>query len=299
MTKISVVINTINEEAQLPGCLASVAGFADEVVVVDMHSDDATVEIAKKAGASVYEHKRTGYVEPARNFALSKATGEWILLLDADERLPSTLKSKLKKITANPSADYFTIPRKNIVFGKWLTHSRWWPDYNVRFFKAGKVAWSDEIHSVPKTLGKGADLPATEKNAIEHYNYTSIGQFIDRLNRYSGVQAKELVSEGYKFSWTDLVSKPAGEFFSRYFYGKGYLDGLHGLAVALLQAMSELVVYLKVWELAGFTKKDISLPKLFSQITKISKDYYYWKADALLATTGGAIHRLKKRFRLP
>ncbi len=96
MDKISVVINTLNEEENLPRVLASVKNFADEIVVCDMHSEDGTVEIAKKAGAKVYKHKRIGYVEPARNYAISKTTGEWILILDADEQVPKALIKELK-----------------------------------------------------------------------------------------------------------------------------------------------------------------------------------------------------------
>ena len=145
MTKISVVINTLNEEKNLPRALASVKKFADEIVVVDMKSDDKTVEIAKKAGAKVYEYKRVGYVEPARNFAIGKATGKWILIIDADERLPGSLVKKLKEIVKNPSANYYRLPRKNLIFGKWVKHSRWWPDYNIRFFQKEFVSWSEII----------------------------------------------------------------------------------------------------------------------------------------------------------
>lgn len=139
MTKISVVINTLNEEDNLPRALASVKKFADEIVVVDMKSDDKTVDIAKKAGAKVYEYKRIGYVEPARNFAIGKATGKWILIIDADEQLPGSLVKELKKIVKNPSANYYRLPRKNLIFGKWVKHSRWWPDYNIRFFQPSLI----------------------------------------------------------------------------------------------------------------------------------------------------------------
>ena len=117
---ISVVINTRNEEKNLPRCLASVKGLADEIVVTDMESIDKTVEIAKKAGAKVFKHKQTGYVEPARNYAISKATGEWILILDADEETPPSLVKKLKQLVKTGKADYYRLPRKNIVFGRWL-----------------------------------------------------------------------------------------------------------------------------------------------------------------------------------
>jgi (heptosyl)LPS beta-1,4-glucosyltransferase len=208
------------------------------------------VGIAKKFGAKVFMHDPMGYVEPARNFALSLASSDWILILDADEKIPQTLSSKIKKIINNSdSADYYAVPRKNVIFGKWMKHSRWWPDYNIRLFKKGKVEWENTIHSIPRTQGDGNDLPHKEKYAIIHNNYSSIDQFVSRMNRYTTIQANTLSSEGYKFHWDDIIKKPFSEFFSRYFSGQGYKDGLHGLALALLQSFSELVLYLKLWQL--------------------------------------------------
>ena len=300
MAKISVVINTLNEEANLPRALASVKGFGDEVVVVDMMSDDKTQEIAKKGGAKVYETKRAGYVEPARNFALSKATGDWVFILDADEELTPTLAKELSKIVKGDLADYVRVPRKNLVFNKWLRNSRWWPDYNIRFFKAGKVTWDDEIHSVPLTEGRGIDLEAKEENAIVHHHYTSVSQFIERMNKYTDVQSKSLIEKGYKFSWQDTLFKSSGEFFSRYFFGAGYKDGLHGLALSLLQSLSELVVYLKVWQKEGFKEENPSLKQVIKVMRQTEKDGHYWQADALVKKGGlsSIPARVKRKFKL-
>lgn len=252
MAKISVVINTWNEEKNLPRALGSAYKLADEIIVVDMHSSDKTVEIAGRAGAKVYFHKPTGYVEPARNFALRQAQGEYIFVLDADEEIPPSLVVKLRQLVEKGQADFYRIPRKNIIFGKVLKHSRWWPDYNIRFFKKGSVEWSEVIHSVPITRGQGQDLAAQEKYAIVHHNYATVGQYIERMARYTDIQAKGLVKGGYKFSWQDLARKPLAEFLSRFFAGEGWRDGGHGLLLCLLQAFSELVVYAKVWELQKF-----------------------------------------------
>jgi len=274
--KVSVVVNTYNEEKNLSGCLESAKDFADEIIVVDMHSDDKTVEIAKKFGAKIFEHEYTRYVEPARNFALSRATGDWILLIDADEELPPALRGKLKDIVKENVFDYVEIPRKNIIFGKWIEHSRWWPDRLVRFFKKGKVEFSSKIHVPPVTKGEGKKLDPVEENALIHYNFQGVSQFIERLNRYSDIQSKELVKNGYKFDWQDLVVKPSNEFFSRFFAGEGYRDGVHGLALAILQSFSEAAVYLKVWEKEDFPKGNLSdIGKVFG---KIINDFLYWTA---------------------
>lgn len=297
--KISVVINTLNEEKSFPRALASVKNFADEIVVVDMKSDDKTVEIARKAGAKVYQHKRIGYVEPARNYALSKASGEWILILDADEQAPKALIKKLKEIVKKSEADYYRLPRKNIIFSKWIKHSRWWPDYNIRFFRKGFVSWSEIIHSVPITQGKGLDLQAREDLAIIHDHYDSIEQFVERMNRYTSEHAKLRVKDDYEFDWQDLIKKPIEEFLSRYFSGEGYKDGLHGLALASLQAFSEFVLYLKIWQNKGFKEEKTQVRAVVKAIKDAEADIHYWQADALLKQGGGGIiQRIKRKFKL-
>ena len=295
---ISVVINTLNEEKNLPKAIASVKDLADEIVVCDMYSDDETIAIAKRAGAKVYEHKRMGYVEPARNYAIEKASGDWVLILDADETISSSLSTSLRKITENPKADYYAIPRKNIIFGKWIKHSRWWPDYNVRFFKKGSVIWNEEIHSIPFTKGKGADLPVDEKYTIIHNEYTSIEQFIERMNRYTKHQLLVLKRNGYKFVWKDLIKKPVGEFSSRYFYGEGYKDGVHGLALALLQAFSEITLYLKAWQEEKYTELNITPRQISEEIKVAQKEVNYWTADTLIKEGGGIVQRIKRKYKL-
>ncbi len=298
MDKISVVINTLNEEKNLPRALASVKKIADEIIVVDMRSDDRTVEIATRFGAKVFGHERTGYVEPARNFAISKATGEWILILDADEELTLSLRKKLRHIVKSAEADYFRLPRKNIIFGKWLRHSRWWPDYNIRFFKKGSVTWNEVIHSVPLTIGEGMDIKDKEDFAIVHYHYETVEQFISRLNKYTTEHSKNLNKEGYKFKWSDLIIKPTQELLSRYFYGEGYKDGIHGLALAGLQGFSEFVLYLKIWQLEKFKDEKININEVISTIKSSEKDINYWTADTLLKETGRYVYKIKRKFKL-
>jgi len=299
MGKISVVINTLNEETNLPRLLASVKDWVYEIVVVDMHSKDGTVDIAKKAGARVFSHRKTGYVEPARNYAISKVKGDWVLLLDADEEVPVSLAKKLREIANSSEASYYAVPRKNIVFGKWMKHSRWWPDYNIRFFKKGAVEWVAEIHSVPLTQGKGADLSSTREDfAIVHHNYNSVEQFITRMNRYTSIQANELKKAGKKYSWKSLLKKPTAEFVSRFFAGQGYKDGVHGLALALLQSLSELVVEVKLWELSRFPEQDLEISQLNNALKQSQKEINYWTADTLVNENGGFINRVKRKFKL-
>ena len=274
--KISAVLNTINEEKNIDRALKSVK-WADEIIIVDDGSSDKTLEIAKKYTKRIYKHKSAGYVEPARNFAISKAIGEWILLLDADEQIPTSLADKLKEIAQKMRGiGYVEIPRKNIIFGRWMKASMWWPDFHPRFFRKGKVVWKDEIHSKPQLLGEGIKLEAEGDLAIIHYHYDSLTQFIGRMNRYTTIQAEELIKAGHNFDWKDLINKPLGEFLGRYFANRGFEDGLHGLSLSLLQAFSFLVMYLKLWEMEKFADQEVSLTDLKEVSKKANLEINYW-----------------------
>lgn len=298
MTKLSVVINTLNEAKNLPKAIASVKSLADEIVVVDMQSDDGTPEIAKKLGAKVFNHKKTGYVEPARNFAISKTVNPWILVLDADEEVTLKLAQEIQKILKNPDADYYRIPRKNIIFGSWIKHSRWWPDYNIRLFKKDFVSWNEVIHMVPMTQGVGGQIEEKEELAIIHHNYETLEQFIERMNRYTSLHAKIRFEEGYKFSWKDVVSKPMNEFLSRYFFGEGYKDGLHGLSLSLLQAFSELTLYLKIWQMEKFKKENTGINDVIDLMRDSEKELHFWQNDTLYKESGKITDRIRRKFKI-
>src|SRR5258706_8701945 len=299
--KISAVINTRNEEKNLEGCLKALH-FCDEIVVVDMESTDNTKEIAKQFTDRIYDHEMVGYVEPARNFAIQKALGDWILIVDADERIPRSLAAKLISIADKEDIDFVRIPRKNLIFGQWMKHSRWWPDYNIRFFKKGVVQWQNEIHSVPITTGTGLNLEEEEVLAIEHLHYNTIDEYFERSLRYSTQQASELINSGYKFDPVDLVSKPIGEFLNRFFAGEGYKDGLHGLVLAFLQFISIMMIYLKVWQHEGHqpVKASQFTPLWQKEFANKAKEIHYWfltfKIQATQSQVAIFFLKLQRRF---
>ncbi len=281
MAKISVVINTLNEEKNIKRAIESVK-WADEVVIVDDGSTDGTLEVVSSikyhvSSIKIFKHESQGYVEPARNFAISKATGDFVLILDADEEIPDTLAKKLQEIAEKMlEIDFVWIPRKNFIFGKWMKASMWWPDNNIRFFKKGAVSWSDKIHVPPKTEGEGLTLDAGESYAIIHHHYDNLTQYLDRLIRYTEIQAKEMVADGYKFKWQDLVTKPTSEFLGRFFANKGFEDGVHGLALSFLQAFSFLIMYLRVWEMEKFSEQTVTLNELKELRVKMGFEIDYW-----------------------
>lgn len=278
---LSVVITAWNEEENIGRAISSVKKIADEVVVVvDKSTTDKTADVAKKMGAKVHWHVHTGIVEPMRNFSISKARGDWILVLDADEEIPVSLVGEIQKIVSHPQADYYRLPRKDIIFGKWIKSQHWWPDYVYRLFKKGSVTWDDAIHSIPFTRGKGADLPPDETHAIIHHHYTSISQYVDRLNRYTDHQIQHPIGSGYSFSWTDLITKPISEFLNQFFARQGYKEGVHGLALSGLQMFSELVLYLKLWQHSQFVTSEISVDEITHQLTLKAREYHWWATQA-------------------
>src|SRR5258708_5586692 len=192
---LSVVINTKNMGGTIRRALESIKDVATEIVIVDMNSTDETLKIAYQYTDKIFTYEKDLlFADPARNFALSKATGDWILVIDADEELSDSLKSMMKlimsgKMDANLQADCYFIPRRNIIFGKRMEKTGWWPDYQLRFFKRGQAEWTDKVHTPPITHGKVVQLPAKDELAIIHHNYQTVAQYVERLNRYTTVQA--------------------------------------------------------------------------------------------------------------
>jgi glycosyltransferase involved in cell wall biosynthesis len=275
-TTISAVINVRNEAESLNKCLKSIKNLVDEIIVVDMKSTDDSVKIANSFGAKVFSYRPMKFVEPARNFALSKATGSWILLLDPDEYLQKTLKNELLQITKRNDIDYVKIPRQNFIFGKWIKHSNCWPDYLIRFFRKGAVTWQKEIHSQPITKGNSLTLLDSEKLAIKHDNYQTVNQFIIRAMRYSSIQADELNTQGYKVKISDFILKPVQEFNSRFFFAEGHKDGLHGLIFCLLQAFAIGLIYIKLWEKEGSVDKQLIKESFVSASQEANFEYDHW-----------------------
>ncbi len=247
---LSVVINTKNAAETLEETLKSVS-FADEIVVVDMHSIDGTRKIAKKYTSKVLSFDDIGYVEPARNFAISQAKHDYVLLVDADETINIKLKNKIQTlIDKKDPADVYLIPRKNYIFGQWVKYAGWWPDYQVRLFKKGMVRWSEKIHQQPTIHGQVVRLPPNQELAIEHQNYPSVDSYLQRLNRYTTHQADNL-NQGFvqEVSPSSLLKSYFSEFFKRFFVFTGYKDQVVGTGLSLLQAIYEVSVQLKIWEL--------------------------------------------------
>lgn len=296
--RLSVVIDTYNKATDLPRCLESIKNIASEIIVCDEGSTDGTLEIAKRFKARIINHKKVDFVELIRNYEVGEASGDWILVLDPDEEVSPLLAKKILQIISQPQGDYYFIPRKNIIFGKWMRNSRWWPDMNLRLFKKNTVTWSNVIHEQPKAVGIGVNLDDNEDLAIIHHHYTTIDEYLERMGRYTTQQALYKLNSDHKFKWQDLISKPVSEFLSRYFFGKGYRDGVHGLVVAMLQSFSELVVYIKIWQNLGFEEKEVNVDQVIKLMKTHEKEIHYWQNDAIYNVTGNVFSRIKRKLRV-
>lgn len=244
---ISAAIVSFNEAEKLEKCLQSIKDFVDEIVVIDLGSKDDTKKVGEKFGAKIYDHKHVGFVEKVRDFSISKTSNDWILVLDPDEQIPDTLKIKLKEIINSDKYTAVNIPRKNIFFGKWISHTNWWPDKHVRFFKKGSVSWS-QIHIYPKVSGKILELPIKEELAIIHFGYANISEFIDRQDRYAEIESDELIEKGIRFSWVNFLWWPTRVFLTRFIKHQGFLDGIYGFILTYLMMVYKITVLIKLWE---------------------------------------------------
>ena len=280
MATISVVISAYNEEKKIEECLLSVK-WADEIIFVDNSSTDATAAIAKKYTKKIFKRLNNPMLNKNKNFGIRKATGDWILYMDADERVTSELVKEIKSVVSRQSSDAtgYWIPRKNIIFGKWIEYAGMYPDYQMRFFRRGKGEFpAEHVHEMIEIDG------ATEylKENLVHYNFETISQFLYKhIELYAPNEAENLTKKGYKLSYKDAIAMPLSEFLSRFFAREGYRDGLHGLVLSLLFSFYHLVIFAKIWERDGF--KEYNQEDFFDgvseQLKKGSDETLYWIAN--------------------
>lgn len=289
---ISAVIIAKDAFATIKAVIQSV-DFADEILLIDIKSQDETPTIAKELGAKVIAYKKdSSFVEPVRNFALAQAKGEWILLLDADEEVPTSLAVKLREIAHNPPEKItaFFLPRYNIVFGEWMAHTGWWPDYQLRFFRNGAVSWQEQIHSQPllhdKPLHKQKQflefLPSVTALALIHHNYNGVSDYLSRLNRYTDIEATQQPKpEGLEISSNSLLASFKDDWFRRFFAKQGYLDGPRGFYLSLMQAIYQMTTQMKLWGRLDYANQHQRQDptSLVRDLRLFEKELHYWVSD--------------------
>jgi glycosyltransferase involved in cell wall biosynthesis len=245
MTTLSAIIITKNEASHIGDCIDSVS-FADEIIVVDSGSTDTTREIAAAKGAKVVLTDDWPGFGKQKNRALDLATQDWVLSIDADERVTPELAQEIKRMVAQPSADAYKIARLSNFGGRWIRHSGWWPDYVLRLFKRGKARFKDvAVHESVQT----ASTVATLKGHFLHYPYADLESFIAKINHYSSEAAAILHAKGKRTSVVGATGHAVWTFIRIYLIRRGFLDGKEGFILAVMASAGSFFRYTKLLRL--------------------------------------------------
>mgnify|MGYP001571083632 CR=1 FL=1 len=242
--KLTVTIIALNEEANIRDCLESVR-WADEVIVSDSGSADRTAELCRNYGAKVFMDDWLGYGRQ-KNLCQDRAANEWILNIDADERITPELREEIQNALAGNGADGYLIPRKNYFGGFWVRRCGWYPDYNLRLYRksAGRFV-ERRVHEAVHLEGRKERL----KSPMIHLTYRDTTDYLSRMQRYSTLAAEDMLNEGRRPSLLDLFVRPQFTFFKMFVLKRGFLDGTTGLVLSMLYAFYTFSKYAKLWEL--------------------------------------------------
>jgi len=247
MIKLSVVIITFNEEKNIRDCLESLKEVADELVVLDSFSTDRTEEICKEYKVKFSQHSFDGYVEQ-KNLVLEQAQYEYVLSMDADERLDDRLKAEIFKLKENPEYEAYQFNRLTCYNGKWIKHSGWYPDIKLRLWKKGLGKWGgrnphDRFEMVRKVKIKHLS------GDILHYSFYSIEEHVNQTNKFSTIGAQTLFEEGKNVSSLKLYFAPFIKFLRDFVKNRGFLDGWEGLTICRINALGTYLKYAKLREM--------------------------------------------------
>lgn len=245
MSGLSVIIITFNEEDNIRECLESVK-WADEIIVVDSYSTDSTVNIAREYTEKVFVEKWIGYSEN-KNLALKKTMHDWVLWIDADERVTDELALEIKKvILENPQQSGFEMARRAYFLGKWIAHCGWYPGYVLRLFRKQHAQFTDsKVHEGIVLEGERGRL----KQDLLHYTDKDLDHYLWKFNRYTSYAAQELNEKGRSGGFFAILFRPLFAFVKMYFFKRGFLDGVEGFMLCLLSSGYVAMKYAKAWEI--------------------------------------------------
>ena len=263
MARIVGVLCTFNEERRIRDSLGSLLSWCDEVVVVDQHSTDRTREIAAVMGARVELHPNVGLPEPARDWARNHVEADWVVFLDADEIIPSTLAAYLRRIlTADAPFDVLMVPRVNIELGRWLKSADSWPSRKARISRPQALDITTRIHRgmKPRKGMRIGHLPADKALAIWHFHHVDLHTMVANVNRYTTIELDQTAPKRIKRpSAMELVTKPGRWFWRYYLVQGGFRDGRAGLVVAVTRAYYHFLLVAKRWDRAVADDRDRAL----------------------------------------
>jgi glycosyltransferase involved in cell wall biosynthesis len=242
---LSATVITLNEEENLKACLESLS-FADEIIVCDSGSTDRTLAIARSFTDKVFVDPWEGFARQ-KNLAQDRASGPWILNIDADERATPALREEILGLLQNDSSCAgFRIPRKNFFAGQWIRHGGWYPNYQLRLYRKAAGAFAPrEVHEQVVVQGKVGTLRAP----LAHFTYRSISDYLKRMDRYSDLSARQYHQEGKRLAWPEILFRTQFTFFKMWVLQKGFLDGANGFVLAVLYSYYTFVKYAKLKEL--------------------------------------------------
>ena len=246
MVNITIIVHTHNEEKNIEGCIKSAKLLTDEITLVDMESTDNTVEIARSLNVSIFNFPRSNYVEPAREFGIKQAKTDWVLILDADERVTEELANEIKFVIRNSQFSNYKIPRKNVFAHiKWLKHGGWWPDHQIRLInKKYFTSWPKRIHSIPQIKGNLGYL----SNPLFHYFHGDLNNMVKKTVIFEDIES-DLLLKAKRNSGTGIFfRKYLAELYRRLIKNLGFLDGAFGIIEAIYQAFSKTITYLFLYE---------------------------------------------------
>lgn len=256
MIRLSIIIVTLNEAHNIAQCIAS-GSFADEVVVLDSGSTDGTPEIARSLGAIVAGTDDWPGFGPQKNRALEMATGQWVLSMDADERVTPPLAEKIREAIRENRFDAYTVNRRSSFCGQYMNHSGWFPDRTLRLFRRGSASFSDDlVHERVIARGPVGRIDAE----LLHDSMPNLESVLDKLNRYSTAGAQLLLRKGVRGSPLKALGHGVWAFLRTYVLRRGFLDGHLGLTLALSNAEGTYYRYLKLWLLQQRNPADAPRP---------------------------------------
>lgn len=289
METVSVVLSVRNEELKIERTLSSLR-WADEIIVVDNGSTDKTADIARQYGAKVIRSKNNLMLNVNKNLGFGKAKNDWVLSVDGDEVIPPELAQEIKKSVHNSQVVGYWIPRKNILFGKWIAHGLWWPDKQLRLFKRGIGAFPcKNVHEYLVVDGPTAELTVP----MVHYNYESVSQFIRKMDEiYTENEVESHVAAGYRVVWQDAVRFPMSDFVKTYLAQGGYKDGLHGFVFSVLQAFYSFVVFAKLWEREKFIERELAVEVVEKELLRANREVRYWLLSVKIGETRDFIKKI-------
>jgi (heptosyl)LPS beta-1,4-glucosyltransferase len=244
--KLTVTVITRNEAANIEGALQSVT-WADEIVVVDSNSVDETVAIAQRYGARVDVHPWGGY-SAQRDYAAQIASHDWILAIDADERVPPPLAAEIRQILTNgPTASGYRMPRASFYLGRWIRGTDWYPDYQLRLYdrRVGHFNGKRVHESVELAHGR----PGTLRHDLQHHPYRDISDHVTSIDHYTTLAAEEWYAEGRRTGVLNVALHPPAAFLRNYIVRRGFRDGTVGFLISILNSYYVFLKILKLWEL--------------------------------------------------